>query len=570
MIRKPVACIMVLCVMMSAIVHAAPVVKNVVLLVGDGMGYNQVIAGNYYRYGAETGAVFESFPVKYGMSTFEYGKGYDPVTAWADFNYVKQNATDSASASTAMSTAIKTYNGAIGVNMGRMALNHLISDFLAIGKAAGVVSSVPFSHATPAGFVAHNVSRNNYHAIAHEMINSDLDVIIGAGHPWYNDNAGLLTKANYKYINEADYNALVAGTAGAGRPWHFIDTKEGLEDVANGAASPDRLFGLARVASTFQQSRSGDVKAGAYAVPQNTGIPSLAIATTAALRTLAKNSKGFFIMVEGGAIDWASHGNQSGRLVEEQLEFVDAVQAAVDWVNQYSNWDETVIIVTADHECGYLTGPNSGPGPVWNPIANNGAGNMPGMEWHSTDHTNALVPVYAKGPNVASLSQWVVGADPVRGNYIDNTGLANWMRLNATDTRRMTGSVTTPGFVGQKELLGLLATTTAGVQMVAVDPDGTFTVMNMMDWAIRVLFSASRFLSVAHQAVVAGGDVHGVNLSLTSGDADLDNQITLMDYLIIDAAFGNNEPAGDMDGDGQVTLFDYLVIDRVFGARGDD
>jgi alkaline phosphatase len=93
----------------------------------------------------------------------------------------------------------------------------------------------------------------------------------------------------------------------------------------------------------------------------------------------------------------------------------------IEWVKANSNWGETLLIVTGDHETGYLTGPDSGMGPVWNPIVNNGAGVLPGMEWHSYSHTNSLIPFYAKGDAARLFTGYADEEDPVRGRYIDNT-----------------------------------------------------------------------------------------------------------------------------------------------------
>jgi alkaline phosphatase len=127
-------------------------------------------------------------------------------------------------------------------------------------------------------------------------------------------------------------------------------------------------------------------------------------------------------MIEGGAVDWASHGNNSGRMIEEQIDFDNAVRAVIDWVQANSNWGDTLLVVTGDHETGYLTGPGSDP--LWNPIINNGAGNLPGMEWHSGDHTNSLIPLFAKGDAARMFKSYADEFDPVRGRYLDNTELA--------------------------------------------------------------------------------------------------------------------------------------------------
>ena len=144
--------------------------KNVIVLISDGAGYNQVDAASYYQYGKTGMQVYEHFPTQLGMSTYMYGGSYDSDSAWSDFEYVKAGATDSAAAATSMSTGFKTYSGAIGLGMDRLPVEHIIELFEDLGKATGVVTSVEWTHATPAGFVAHNLSRNHYEAIGAEMI----------------------------------------------------------------------------------------------------------------------------------------------------------------------------------------------------------------------------------------------------------------------------------------------------------------------------------------------------------------------------------------------------------------
>jgi len=139
------------------------------------------------------------------------------------------------------------------------------------------------------------------------------------------------------------------------------------------------------------------------------------------------------VMIEGGAIDWACHANSLPRLIEEEIEFNRAVETVVNWVEKKSNWDETLLIVTGDHETGYITGPGSGPDnddindsikPIWNPLVNNGAGNLPGIWWHSGGHTNSLIPIFVKGNGSELFLKYADDNDPVRGAYIDNTEIA--------------------------------------------------------------------------------------------------------------------------------------------------
>jgi alkaline phosphatase len=299
------------------------------------------------------------------------------------------------------------------------------------GKATGVITSVAWSHATPAGFVAHNVSRDNYAEIASEMIrDSATDVIMGCGNPWFDDSGQPVGSPNtYKYVGGVDtWKALVDGTAASDAdgdgdldPWTLIQTRKDFQELAHGS-TPDRVCGVAQVSNTLQQSRAGDGYADPFVLPLTETVPTLTEMTAGALNVLDNDPDGFVLMIEGGAIDWAAHENQSGRMIEEEMDFNASAEAVVKWVEQNSSWQETLVIVTGDHETGYLTGPGSDP--TWEPIANNGAGVLPGMEWHSDTHTNALIPLFANGVGSDLLSAYADRTDPVRGPYIDNTEIA--------------------------------------------------------------------------------------------------------------------------------------------------
>ena len=108
-------------------------------------------------------------------------------------------------------------------------------------------------------------------------------------------------------------------------------------------------------------------------------------------------------------------------MIEEEIDFNRSVEAVMEWVRKNSNWGETLLIVTGDHEGGYLTGPDSDPHRT--EIVDNGRGNLPGMEWHSGNHTNNIIPLFAKGPVADQLKKRADVGDPVRGSYIDNTDI---------------------------------------------------------------------------------------------------------------------------------------------------
>jgi len=417
---------------------AKPAAKNIIIMISDGWGYNSLTAASYYEYGKDARQVYNRFPFQFAMSTYSWGASgipnscsYDPALAWSDFEYVKSCYTDSAAAATAMATGVKTYDAAIGVDINRVPLKNSLQLAEEKGKATGVVTSVEWSHATPAGFVAHNVSRNDYAGIAQEMVNvSAADVVMGGGHPCYNAN-GVFNGCtnNYRYVGgQTTWDALVAGTAGGDAdgdgvadPWTLIQTRAEFQALMSGP-TPKRVLGTAQVLETLQQGRSGDAFADPFVVPKTETVPTLTEMTVAALNILDGDPDGLYLMVEGGAVDWAAHSNQSGRMIEEALEFERTVEAVIDWVQMNSNWGETLLIVTGDHETGYLWGPGSNPD--WLPIVNNGAGVLPGMQWNSPNHTNSLMILSAKGDAARMFRTYADEYDPVRGWYLDNTELA--------------------------------------------------------------------------------------------------------------------------------------------------
>ena len=415
--------------------------KNIVVLISDGCGFNHVAATGLFCDGRADAAVYHTFDVKLAMSTFPANGSYDPDKAWNDFSYVTRNYTDSAAAATALATGVKTGNGVLGMNAALQPVPNVVERAEALGKATGVVSTVLFTSATPAGFVVHKKSRHDYGRIGADMIlKSEVDVIMGAGHPLFDSNNRLREGGSFKYIGGPDvwWNKMRAGKAGADvdadhngvkdDAWTAIDQREQFQKLATGPV-PKRVFGLARVPMATQQERAGkgdprdDLP---FEVPFLKGIPTLSEMTAGALNVLDDDPDGFFLMIEGGAVDLAGHRNQAGRMIEEQRDFDEAVKTVVEWIAANSSWAETLVIVTSDHECGYLTVRRSQTAPVpWAhlPLTVRKAGEMKAVQWNSGNHTNSLVPLYAKGPGADRLPPRVVGKDPKRGPYIDNTAV---------------------------------------------------------------------------------------------------------------------------------------------------
>ena len=423
--------------------------RNIILMIADGCGYSCVEAASLYQFGEPDAQGYQDFPVQAAVSTFSLDtEGYDPRKAWSDFDYVTREPTDSASAATAIATGYKTRNRFVGVNAYRIRLKTVCEQAKKKGKAAGTVTSVPFSHATPAGFWAHHARRNDYHLIGDQLLfESRADVIMGCGHPDFDDEGNRLAEPNYRYISgEENWRRLQNPHSGIGpeeealsQAWFLVDERSGFHALAEGPV-PERVFGLAPAHSTLQQLRSGDGFAAPFVVPANENVPTLVEMTRAALNVLDDDPQGFFLMVEGGAVDWAAEDNQFGRLIEEMVDFNRSVDAVSDWIESHGGWEENLLIVTSDHETGGITGPADGgrnlpvefSGGLLRPLINNGCGNLPGMEWRVDHHTNMLVPLFARGRGSARLLARAVRVDPVYGRYLDNTDIA-WVIFSLLD-----------------------------------------------------------------------------------------------------------------------------------------
>lgn len=443
---------------------ALPKPKNIIVMIGDGVGYNHVLAAGYYL--GMAAQVQEKFPVILAMAhspakAGEYlaGKpgsnyfaaGYNPARAWKDTALLKRDYTESAAAATAMATGFKTYNNSIGMSVGYDTLENLVQWAKAMGKSAGVVTTVEFCHATPAGFVAHNLVRTNYTQIATEMLlDSRCDVIMGCGDPMY-DNDGIAVHGKWKstkYV--ADSLFWLQFLSGSGKqikfitngqtrilkdvdgdhvpdPWTVIRDRDDFKKLQKGN-TPKRVMGCPKIYTTIQQARTeknGEGKnSNPYTTPLVQTVPTLAEMVGGALNVLDNNRKGFFIMIEGGAADWASHSNQKGRLIEEMTGFFEAVNKVVEWVEKNSSWDETLLIVTGDHETGLLWGEKP-----YIPMIDQGKEKLPVMNFYSEDHSNSLIPFYAKGAGSELYRNFADEYDSIRGPFIQNSEIAQLIHL---------------------------------------------------------------------------------------------------------------------------------------------
>lgn len=440
-----------------------PSARYVIVFIADGMGVKHLEAHNKFT-GSDS--VFGDW-TRHWMTTYSEGGSYDPAQAWSDFDYASHEATDSAAAATAMFTGEKTANQRISVTGdGSARLFSLTDKARLLGKGAGAVTSVYVSHATPGAWYAHNDSRYNGFAIADEGLWGDpntsgdsaidprysgghgttlpaLDVIIGAGHPSWNGG---------DYVNSDMVDRLIHDE-GKEDAFEFVQRVAGRNDAglrlttAASDAETSRLVGLFGGANGNLEYRRAD---GSGIDPEN---PTLAEMATAAVTVLERNPHGFTLMIEGGAIDWASHQNNMDQMLGEMIDFNLAVQVVVNWINDPSNdssWQNTLVVITGDHETGYLSAapgafPDQPLGSVnletikleqtiqgsarrasWDD-ANGNAILDPGESiywaWNRSGHTNSLIPLYAKGSGGELFNYYLAGSDPVRGLYLDNTDI---------------------------------------------------------------------------------------------------------------------------------------------------
>jgi alkaline phosphatase len=321
----------------------------------------------------------------------------------------KPPATDSASAATAMATGRKTDAGNIAWAPGDPADGawETVAEWLRRehGFAIGVASTVPFDHATPAGFVSHNPSRNNYHALGHEIVFDVVpDVVIGGGNPDFYGGGG-----NDRYLASNDVYSLTHGLTSY---THVVTRETGVDGavklvsatVTISMARGDKLFGyFGGAGGNFEYHDVSDTPGSPAVTRGAVEDPTLAAVVTATLSVLNQDPDGFFVMFEQGDIDWSNHGNNFATMVGGIWDLDQAVRTAEAYVDRTSDmtWSDTLVIVTADHSNSYMRLPIAlGVGDLPTQTVGMGGGWVyPGGEvtYATTRHTNELVTLWARG-----------------------------------------------------------------------------------------------------------------------------------------------------------------------------
>ena len=350
------------------IIKDESVPKNVILLIGDGMGFEHVEAARDAAGGH--------------LNMDDVNDAAGRMTT----NSANADITDSSSAATAMASGYKINNNVLGLLPDGTSVPTILELAEDKGLATGLVTTVQIAHATPAGYASHVPHRNQFNKITAQYFDNfaakgnPIEVLMGGGQENFDDRAAYYDRTGKKNDDVNDTRDLLGEFTAQG--YQYAGNAGDLSSVS--AATCDKLLGLFHPNNGLTQEVDR---------PADCTEPHLVDMTGKSLEVLANDSDGFFIMVEGGQIDWASHANDFDNNIGETLAFDEAVEAALDFQAAHP---DTLIIITADHECGGLTynGPDD-------------------YSWSSMDHTAALVPVMAEGP----------GAELFNGTF-DNTDLA--------------------------------------------------------------------------------------------------------------------------------------------------
>lgn len=323
--------------------------KNIIICIGDGMGFEAVKAAGYYASGKTGTLSFEKFPYHAEIQTYAANT---PMT-------------DSAAAATAIATGHKVNNGVISMEIpgNGTPLKTLMEISQEANKRTGLVTTTYITHATPACFGAHNSQRNNLGEIAHDYLHlTRPNVLLGGGGNGITENR--------------------AESAG----YTVITNREELFNLDTETET--------RVSGQFGQSNIP------YMFDGTSNLPHLSEMVTVALDLLTNHEDGFFLLLEGGRIDHAGHSNDIERQLLETVEFANAVQTIYERV---SDDNDTIILVTADHETGGLQVQK-----------NNGQGQIPKITWTTGGHTISNVPLYGWGKNAEHVNGVLNNSDIIR------------------------------------------------------------------------------------------------------------------------------------------------------------
>jgi alkaline phosphatase len=290
---------------------APSAVKNVIFMIGDGMGPDQLELAKHVT-DTKVLAMEKLDPSPAMMTT----RSLDGVT-------------DSSAAATAMATGYKTLNNWVGMLPDGSKPETILERAEVIGKSTGLVTDASVYGATPAAFAAHVENRNSEQELTDQIAAHEIEALFGGGY-------GLWIPMEVEGSGRDDARDLLQEKRDAG--WAYVDNRDDLLSLPKGTDKAIGLFSSAEMTYTLDLE---EMKA--------TGIePSLSDMTNAAISVLSNNDKGFFLMVEGAMIDWGGHSHDAAFLVSELVEFDAAVEVAKAYVDSHP---DSLLIIAADHEC---------------------------------------------------------------------------------------------------------------------------------------------------------------------------------------------------------------------------
>jgi len=322
---------------------AEGLVKNVILLVGDGMGLNQITAA---RVSLENGAYSRLF-----LDTMPY--------TGLSINFSHDNlVTDSAAAATALATGYRTDNGRLATLPDGTPVISLMRKAKEEGLSIGIVTTAKVVDATPAAFLVNADLRSVEKQIAEDMLNAEPDVLLGGGGDAFGINP---------FTREPKSRSVMTQALEDG--YTYVYDREGLLDLK--VSSDLKLIGL---------FMGGGMS---FEVTRFPTEPTITEMTSRALEIVAQNPQGFFLLVEGARIDTAGHSNSVEEMMADLIAFDNAVGLALEYAKEHPG---TLVVVTADHETGGFGVTSGTP-----------EGERVNYGWLSTGHTAAMVPIYAFG-----------------------------------------------------------------------------------------------------------------------------------------------------------------------------
>ena len=307
--------------------------KYVFLFIGDGMSYPQIQSTSDFLGALNDADYWQAEPSLDDnggaiLDGPEYLNFMNFEAAGSAVTYDSNSfCPDSASTATSLSTGHKTYSGTINMDETGTTAYETIAEKVheQLGMSVGVISSVNLNHATPAAFYAHQASRNDYYEIGLELVESGFEYFSGGG----------LLKPTGPEGDQEDLYAL-AEQAG----YNVVKTQAEAEQVTEGPV-------------IIIDKHLADGDAMAYELDRTDEMWSLADHVAKGIEVLEQDEDGFFMMCEGGKIDWACHANDAASTIHDTQALADAVQVAIDFAKEHA--DETLILVTGDHETGGLT-----------------------------------------------------------------------------------------------------------------------------------------------------------------------------------------------------------------------